>query len=224
MAKLNDPEHLENEINTPNPRENCEYYKELDYELDLNEEEIDEFVITDGQLPLELELDSQTGEISGTAISPDDWDTKISKYVLDKYSDLDDDDTPFPGSPELTWGELKSLDHLHLSGKNYAIIGIKAYYSDKIDEEVEVDEDLPKFWFEVTLKTKYIDEDTGEEENETSEWFYIEIVPNIDPEAFIKSYGDEHNNLKNDDMEVLSPEEYIEWRKSQGHTYPSGCE
>lgn len=72
MATLDDPEHLENEINTPNPRENCDYYKQLEYTLDLNEEELDEFVVSDGQLPLELELDNQTGEISGTAISPDD--------------------------------------------------------------------------------------------------------------------------------------------------------
>lgn len=72
MATLDDPEHLENEINTPNPREYCEYQKQLLYTLDLNEEEIVEFRVSDGQLPLELVLDNTTGVISGEAISPDD--------------------------------------------------------------------------------------------------------------------------------------------------------
>lgn len=217
MATLDDSEHLENEINTPNPREYCDFEKQLQYTLDLNEEEIVEFRVTDGQLPLELELNNNTGFISGNATSPDDWKTEISNYLLEEYAEMEDWETPFPGSPNLTIGELKKLDQLHISGKNYTIFGIKAYYRDDKEE-------LAQFNFEITLETTYIDTETGVEgTSTTSKWFYIQIVPNIDPEAFINSYGDTHNNLKNDDMEVLSPEEYIEWRKSQGHIYPSGC-
>jgi hypothetical protein len=72
MAILNDPEHLLNEINTPNPREYCDFLYHLDYTLNLLDEVVVSFTVIDGQLPENISLNMNTGILSGTVISPDD--------------------------------------------------------------------------------------------------------------------------------------------------------
>lgn len=133
MATLDSNTHLLNEINTPNPRENCEYIHNLSYTLDLTDEEIVSFTITNGILPNNLNLNTTTGKISGVALSPDDWNTEVSDYILQEYAEMDDSETPFPDIPDLTVGELKELNGLHITAVNYGIKGIKAYYRDNLD-------------------------------------------------------------------------------------------
>jgi hypothetical protein len=118
---------------------------------------------------------------------------------------MNDEDTPFSDIPDLTVGELKSLAEYHLSGINYGIIGIKAYYRDFPDGG-----SLSKFYFTIRLTTEYTDSDTMLTEIfETDKEFFIQIVPGNNPKAFLISYGNTHNNLVNDDMELISPEDYI---------------
>ena len=47
MATLDSNEHLLNEINTPNPRESCDFVCQIEYTLDLMGEEVESFDITD---------------------------------------------------------------------------------------------------------------------------------------------------------------------------------
>lgn len=220
MAILNDSECLANEINTSNPRENCDFLCSLDYTLNLYNEEVTSFSIVAGELPQDVELNSSSGTLSGNVISPDDWDTDISKYILNAYAILPDSDCPFDDIPELTVGELKSLDGLHVSGVNYGITGIKAYYRDNFSGGP-----LSQFNFTIRLTTTYEDELLlGVKYTSTVDKdFYIMVVPNTDPESFLLSYGEANNNFVNDDNQLLTPQEYIDWRKSQGHTFPSGC-
>ena len=218
MATLDSDEHLLNEINTPNPRESCDFVCQIEYTLDLMGEEVESFDITNGQLPNNLVLNALTGEVSGFVLSPDAWGSEISDYLLQIYANMDDNETPFPDIPDLTVGELKELEGMHLTGANYGIKGIKAYYRDNPNGGA-----LSKFYFTVTLTTTYTDENTGLTENgEVAKEFYIQIAPNADPKTFIISYGSD-NNLVDDDMNVLTGQEYIDWRESQGHTFLSGC-
>lgn len=53
--------------------------------------------------------------------------------------------------------------------------------------------------------------------------FFIQPVPAYDPEVFVRSYGESNKNLKDDDGNVLTGQEYVDWRKSQGHKYPKKC-
>lgn len=53
--------------------------------------------------------------------------------------------------------------------------------------------------------------------------FYIQAIAVWDPAVFCVAYGDSTKSLKNDDGEILSGEDYVTWRKSQGHKYPAKC-
>jgi hypothetical protein len=221
LAIFNDLEDLQNEINTPHVRENCEYYKELDYTLNYNLEELINIEVTNGELPPDLEL-SELGIISGIAISPNEWNEEIQNYILAEYSDKPDDFVPFEDAPDLTIGLMKTMEEVHLTGQNYGLRGLKAYYKDNSNGGV-----LSQFKFEITLYTKWLDESIMPMPEwvfeETSKWFYIMIVPNNDPKTFIIDYGNSNNNLVNDNIEIISPIDYIEWRESQGHFFDSGC-
>lgn len=217
MAIFNDPSQLISIVNAQNPHEGCEYLHFLDYTLDLNEEVVLNFSITEGFLPFGLSLDTLTGTISGYVDNMSNHsEYEVNNYILSDFASLSGDDIPFSDCPDLTVYDIKN-GPLHISGQNYIVKGLKAYWKDGGGP-------LADIHFTITLNTEYLDLLTGLiTPSSISKDFFIKICTNNDPKEFIHLYGNTHNNLKNDNMELVSPSEYISWRESQGHVFLSSC-
>jgi hypothetical protein len=219
-------ENLKSEIHSANPHELCEYLHNIEYELDLPGEELVSFSIVNGELPKGLVLES-SGKIHGSPIPLDTYH-EVRKYIL-KEIDKGDDYIPYPrcyeteddiGNSEkkLTVGYLKSLDGQHYSGRTWGTKGHLAYTRDDPGGE------FTKFYFTIDMYTTFLDEETGEIlDNHNLREFWIQPIAVWDPEVFCVVYGDSNKSLKNDDGEILTGEEYVKWRKSQGHIFLKKC-
>lgn len=227
MATLDDDTRLASEVNSENPHDGCLYEHQLLYTLDLPSETLVDFTITDGALPEGLVLDTLSGFISGEVVPLDTYHP-VKDYIRSDISSLDDsvilwDDAWLSlddiGTP-LTVGDLKALNVIHYTGKNYNIKGHIAYAKEFPSG------DLTKFYFTVTLHSTYDNTAAGgspNEDNYTSKEFYIQVIPGVAPKVFLINYGNDNNNLVDDDLNILTPEEYILWRESQGHVFLNEC-
>ena len=236
---LDNEGQLPSEIYSENPHELCEYYHELLYELDLNEEELIQFSISSGKLPKGISL-SPEGIIKGSPLPLDGYHP-IKNYVLKEFASKSPNDIPFPDcyksidNPNnlepLTVKDILEMKTHHYSGRTWGIKGHLAYSIDNPGGE------KTKFYFTVELKTKYIVAEPPEGEENTDpngepgdeiitnnyREFYIQPIAVWDPEAFAVAYGDSTKSLKNDKKEVLTGEEYVQWRESQGHKFAKKC-
>ncbi len=209
---------LESDINSQNGKEGCAFSEEIKYIMYEDEEFISLDIEDASALPLGLVYGGFF--VTGTPIPLDTYH-EVKDYLISYLSSQPDDYVPFPDVSEckpppklplLTVGVLKdNPDSGHYSGKDWSIKGHKAYSKDGNIVS-----------FEFTMVLTYLNLLTSSEE-EYKRNFIVYVVPNIDPKVFIHLYGDSNENLVNDDREIVSPEEYITWRESQGHVFKRDC-
>lgn len=214
-------EYLLNSNSNPFATEACQFSTIIEFEPIIDSEGLIVFSesLLIGELPKGLELtenSESTQVISGIPVSLNSYHP-IKNYIRKSiqgdlfsipFKDVlrDDDITP------MTLHDIINYPKIHKSGINYLSKGNKAYH---------IDGGGPLVDFEITSVKRYINSETAEV-TEYSKTFKIKVKPSWNAKEFIMSYGSD-NPLVNDDMEVLSPEEYLKWREENGHEYKSGC-
>lgn len=188
--------------------------------------------------------------IQGTPIPLDTYH-EVGNYVCNLLTSNSDDYIPYSDVYEqienledlelMTIGFLKNITDVgefsrgHYSGRDYGTKGhlayvMDGYYIDELtmgEESISIGEESlvigsdPIIQFNFVVRLTYLDYSMTERTLDKE--FYVKTIINIDPEVFLINYGNENHSLRHDNGEILTPEEYIAWRNSQGHEFLKDC-
>lgn len=222
MANITSPAILTCDTNSDKPtaRELCPFQHQLLWEPTLNAEEVllwavfgggggyeDEDKGIDlswGTLPNGISLGATSGLISGTLEQLNLYH-EVALYKSSKYEAKEE-----AGKP----GKYTGWD---ITGNKYVSEGMIAYHTDNPGGS------MTEFPFTVGLLTMWITPVGVPALSYTTSDHKIVTVPNNDPAAIALMYGADHDNLADDDGNKLTPQEYIDWRVSQGHDLSIKC-
>jgi len=208
MSKITSPEILTCDINDDKPtsREMCPYKHQMLWEPTLNAESVIVWAAFGGDgLPEGLSLNPATGVISGTP------------KFLNLYHDVKDYTSDKHKASQLSSKPPGKNTGYDCTGNEYVSKGMIAYHDDNPAGP------FTHFSFYIGLLTKWITPVGTPAISYSLKKHIIKMVPNNDPAAIAILYGEDHNNLVDDNGKKLTGEEYIAWRKSQGFDLDLKC-
>lgn len=172
--------------------------------------------LTNGTLPQGLTFNETI--ISGTPTSLNSYHS-VKDYVVNSISSLPDSTIPFKDIPDLTVQKIKnSATQMDVGGNLYTLKGLKGYLKDNPSGGT-----LNRFIVEFSFQSNVLNE-LGELPLPIKYEGYVQVNPNYSPRGFVTDYGTANPILKNDNMEILTPQEYINWRLSQNQNwFLQGC-